>query len=255
MDDANYDSIHARARQWKPGHLRAIVLTVIRLVVRVAFAPEITGRELVPRTGGVVVAANHRSLSDGLFQAAAFPRTLRWMGMDELFRKRRRAGLMLGLGAFPVRRGGGDTAALETARQLLVAGQAVAIYPEGKLQFRSEAPVGEPHSGAGRLALETGVDLLPMAMVGTDRLRAAALLRGRHRIRISFGEAVAADEQTRSGFLAGDRDAARRLIRERLWPRVKDQVEALRARPAAAAGGGGIMLVLIAIWLVRRRRS
>src|SRR5262249_1100665 len=149
------------------------------IVVRVVFAPQVVGAQRVPADGAVLIVANHRSLSDSLFQAAAVPRTLRWMAMAELFRKPAGARLFVALGAFPVQRGSGDTSAIDTARQLLVRGEAVAIFPEGKLQFRSAEPVGEPHSGAGRLALETGAPLLPMAMVGTDRLLSAIFLRRR----------------------------------------------------------------------------
>jgi len=249
-------ALHGRARRWRPGLTRAMVLGVVRVLVRVLFAPQVLGAERVPAEGAVLLVANHRSLSDGLFQASACPRPLRWMGMRELFRSPARAWFMLALGAFPVRRGAGDVQAIDTARELLEQGQAVAIYPEGKLQFRSPEPVGEPHSGAGRLALEAGAQLLPMAMVGTDRLAAASLLRGRHRIRISFGEVIAVPEPSRARFLAGDRQAARLLITDRVWPEVRAQVQALRDRPAAAAaGGGGTLMVLAGLLLLRRRRS
>jgi 1-acyl-sn-glycerol-3-phosphate acyltransferase len=232
-----------------------VVLGIATVLVRLLFAPQVLGTERVPADGAVLLIANHRSLSDGLFQATACPRPLRWMGMAELFRSPGRARFMLALGAFPVRRGSGDTRAIDTARELLTQGQAVAIYPEGKLQFRSPEPVGEPHSGAGRLALETGARLLPMAMVGTDRLLAAALLRGRHRIRISFGEVIAVPELSRAGFLAGDREAARRLLGDRAWPQVRAQVQALREHPqAAAASGGGTFILLAGLLLLRRRR-
>jgi 1-acyl-sn-glycerol-3-phosphate acyltransferase len=226
----------------------------VRFLLRLIFAPQVTGVERVPADGAVLLVANHRSLSDVLFQAASCPRTLRWMGMAELFGSPFRARLMGALGAFPVRRGSGDSAAIETARVLLEQGQAVAIYPEGKLQFRSEATVGEPHSGAGRLALETGARLLPMAMVGTDHLLAAAFLRRRHRVRISFGEPIPAPEDARAGFLAGDREAAKRLIVDTVWPQVGKQVKMLRERPAVAATGGGALALVIGVLALRRRR-
>jgi 1-acyl-sn-glycerol-3-phosphate acyltransferase len=231
-----------------------VVLALVRLLVRLVFAPRVIGAERVPADGAVLLVSNHRSLSDGLFQAAACPRPLRWMAMAELFRSPRRAQFILALGAFPVRRGSGDSLAIDTARVLLEAGQAVAIYPEGKLQFRSPEPVGEPHSGAGRLALETGAQLLPMAMVGTDRLLSAALLRGHHRIAISFGETVAISDAWRAGFLAGDRDAARRLVSETVWPEVRAQVQALRERPALTAASGAGTLIVVAGLVLRRRQ-
>ncbi len=230
-----------------------MVLAIVKTLVRLLFAPQVIGAERVPADGAVLLVSNHRSLSDALFQAVACPRPLRWMAMAELFRSPRRARFLLALGGFPVRRGSGDSLAIETARALLEAGQAVAIYPEGRLQFRSDELVGEPHSGAGRLALQTGARLLPMAMVGTDRLLSAALLRGRHRIGISFGEPVPVPDTSRADFKAGDREAAKRLVTDTVWPEVRAQVQALRERPALKAAGGASMLILVAGLLWRRR--
>jgi 1-acyl-sn-glycerol-3-phosphate acyltransferase len=248
-------ALHERARTWRSGATRTLFVAACRLFVRLLFAPQIIGADRVPADGAVLIVANHRSLSDSLFQAAAIRRTLRWMGMAELFKSPLGARFFLALGAFPVRRGAGDTLAIDTARQLLDQGEAVAIFPEGKLQFRSPEPVGTPRSGAGRLALQTGAPLLPMAMVGTDRLLSAALLRGRHRIRISFGDAVEIPHDIREGFLAGDREAAKRLLTEDVWPQVRAQVQTLRERPKlAAAGGGGTLLLLGGVLIYRRHR-
>ena len=249
------EKLHERARVWRPGVTRGLFVAFVRVCVRVLFAPQVIGADRVPAEGAVLLVANHRSLSDSLFQAAACRRALRWMGMAELFRSGPGARFFLALGAFPVRRGTGDTHAIDTARELLEDGQAVAIFPEGKLQFRSPELVGEPHSGAGRLALQTGAQLVPMAMVGTDRLLSAALLRGRHRIRVSFGEAIAVPAETREGFLAGDREAAKRFISEAVWPQVRAQVKTLRERPRlTAAGAGSALLVVIGLVLWHRRR-
>src|SRR5262249_28555460 len=141
------DAIHRRARAWRPGIVRAIVVALVRLVVRIAFAPQVVGADSVPHDGAVLIVANHRSLSDSLFQAAATPRTLRWMAMAELFKSPVGARLFVALGAFPVQRGSGDTRSIDTARELLLRGEAVAIFPEGRLQFRSPELVGEPRSG------------------------------------------------------------------------------------------------------------
>jgi 1-acyl-sn-glycerol-3-phosphate acyltransferase len=252
--DRREADLHDRARQWHPGLTRAVVLKTVRFLLRLIFAAQVTGAEHVPSEGAVLLVSNHRSLSDVLFQAGSCPRTLRWMGKAELFSSPSRARLMGALGAFPVRRGGADAAAIETARMLLEHGQAVAIYPEGKLQFRSEATIGEPHSGAGRLALETGAQLLPMAMVGTDHLLAAAFLRRHHRVRISFGEPIPAPEDARVGFFAGDREAAKRLIVDTVWPQVGRQVKTLRERPAVAATGGSAFALVIGALALRRRR-
>lgn len=93
-----------------------------------------------------------------------------------------------------------------------------------------------------------------MAMVGTDRLMSAALLRGRHRIGVSFGATVPIPDTSRAGFIAGDREAARRLVTETVWPEVRAQVQALRERPALTAAGGASTLILVVGLLLRQRR-
>lgn len=158
-----------------------------------------TGRENLPREGGYVLAANHNSSFDpwplGL---PLFPRRfLRIMAKSELFWTPLRQ-LIVACGAFPVRRGERDTAAIDAAIRLCRDGHVVVMFPEGTrrkkgLRKRREAA---SHSGAARIALEAEVPLVPAGIVGTDRLRKLARLHVRYGVPLDLSD------------LAGREDAA-----------------------------------------------
>ena len=91
------------------------------------------------------------------------------------------------LGAFPIRRGESDEEAMETARQLVERGEAVLIFPEGTRIRRGS--LGSPRRGVGRLALETGAPVVPVAVLGTERVRRGFLIRP-CKVRVRCGRAA-----------------------------------------------------------------
>jgi 1-acyl-sn-glycerol-3-phosphate acyltransferase len=169
------------------------------------------GREHLPE-GGFVLAANHNSNFDPWpLGVPLFPkRYLRFMGKSELFWTPFKQ-FAFAAGAFPVRRGERDTAAIETATQLCREGHIVVMFPEGTrrakgLRKRYEA---KAHSGAARIALDAGVPLVPAGIVGTDRLGRLAQLR------VAYGPPVPLDD------LAG-RDDAAQVATERLMAAIAE---------------------------------
>ena len=126
------------------------------------------GREHIP-SGKVILAANHRSFLDPFVIGVCVRRPIYFMAKREIFHRRFVGWFLNCLGAFPVRRGESDEEAVATARTLLERGEAVVIFPEGT-RHRS-GPLKDPKRGVGRLALETGAPVVPIAMVGTDRAR------------------------------------------------------------------------------------
>ena len=92
-----------------------------------------TGMDAIPEEGGVLVVANHRSFLDPFLLGMLLPpsRPLCSMGKAELFARPRAGWYMSRCGCFPVRRGESDPEAMETARQVLERGGALAIFPEG----------------------------------------------------------------------------------------------------------------------------
>lgn len=137
------------------------------------------GTEHLPKQGGFVLAPNHLSIIDPWPLAWPFyPRQLRIMAKADLFRPGLR-GTLRALGAFPVRRGRGDIDALETAARLVREGEIVLIFPEGTRLGKTDWTKvrGPLHRGAAFVALEAGAPLVPMAIMGTDRITRLGRMR------------------------------------------------------------------------------
>jgi 1-acyl-sn-glycerol-3-phosphate acyltransferase len=149
------------------------------------------GLENVPEDTGFVLAANHVSNFDPWpLGMPLWPRHfLRFMAKSELYWFP--ATLVLnGAGAFPVRRGQRDIAAIETAVQLAKEGHVVTMFPEGTRRSKGLTKKWDarPHSGAARIALEAGVPLVPAAVKGTDRLSRFGPLRVAYGAPIDLGD-------------------------------------------------------------------
>ncbi len=220
--------------------MRLLAIAVLHTWFRV----KVSGTEHIPGEGPVIVAPNHKNFLDAFFIGIATRRHVRFMAKVELF-KGPVGRLFLRLGAFPVRRGGADAQAIETARAILSAGRLVVVFPEGT---RVEAPdaLGSPHHGAGRLALETGAPIVPAAITGTSHLWRGALPKLK-RVQIAFLPAFFPEP-------ASGPTEVSELIDKLVWPAVQQEYGRLRARPgliaaglAALGLGGGL--------LARRRRE
>jgi glycerol-3-phosphate dehydrogenase (NAD(P)+) len=142
------------------------------------------GREHLPRSGPLLLAANHRSFLDPFVIGTLVRRPVYYMAKRELFEPRWQAWLLNALGAFPVNRGASDQDAMATAREILRRGDCVVIFPEGTRTRRG--PLGEPHRGVGRLALETGAPVAPVAVIGTEHVRRGWRIRPR-KVRLRVG--------------------------------------------------------------------
>jgi 1-acyl-sn-glycerol-3-phosphate acyltransferase len=125
----------------------------------------VTGREHVPRSGPVIVAANHRSMLDIPLLVIACRRRSYLMAKADLYLNHLLGRFFHELGGFPVRREIADVRALDTALALLERGELVGIYPEGT---RSQSGEMLPFlGGAAWLALRTGTPIVPCGMSGT----------------------------------------------------------------------------------------
>jgi 1-acyl-sn-glycerol-3-phosphate acyltransferase len=160
--------------------LRAILVPAFLVYFRM----QRVGREHLPRTGPLLLASNHRSFLDPFVIGTLVRRPVYYMAKRELFEKRWQAWVLNGLGAFPVDRGAGDRAAMDTARAILERGDCVVLFPEGT-RVRP-GPLGEPRRGVGRLALETGAPVAPVAVIGTEDVRRGWRIRPR-KVRVRVG--------------------------------------------------------------------
>src|ERR1700727_1636155 len=187
--------------------LRALLVPAFLIYLRM----QRVGREHLPRTGPLLLASNHRSFLDPFVIGAIMRRPVYYVAKRELFERRWQAWLLNALGAFPIDRGAGDRDAMATARQILERGDCVVIFPEGT-RVRN-GPLGPPRRGIGRLALETGARVVPVAVSGTEDVRRGWRIRPR-RVRIRCGAPL--------GFpiVQQPSPALAATVTERVWARV-----------------------------------
>ena len=192
------------------------------------------GREHIPAQGPVILASNHRSFLDPFVIAVMTRRPIYFVAKKELFLVHPVVSWLLSsLGAFPIDRGASDQEAMATARAILERGEAVLMFPEGT-RIRPGS-LGRPKRGVGRLALETGAPVVPVAVIGTEAVRRGWRIRP-HRVRIRAGRALTFPKVDRpSAALAG-------AVTDRIWPCIELQWEWLgglpRLRRAAVVGSG-----------------
>ena len=169
-----------------------------RLVFRCTITPlgrfRVAGRRRIPAQGGVLVAANHVGDLDPCFMGlATVPRMAQYFADARHYRHRLFATVLFACGAFAVRPGSPDTRALRYARDQLLAGELIVIFPEGRAGWG--APVGDFLEGAGHLGLAPGVSVVPAAIWGTQRLMRGWRPTGRGPVRVAFGEPVPVPEE------------------------------------------------------------
>lgn len=126
------------------------------------------GTERVPN-GPVILAPNHASFMDHFFTGAFIRRRVQFMGKSQLF-KGIGAWVFSHGGVFPVRRGYNDEETFTTSFRILARGGAIVMYCEGG-RSRSGQIADEARPGIGRLALEAGVPVVPVAILGSYQVR------------------------------------------------------------------------------------
>lgn len=140
----------------------------------------VIGKENVPKEGALVVASVHLSHLDPPLLGSTCPRELRFMAKEELFKNPLLGGLIKSLGAFPVKRGTSDMAAIKLAIQWLQEGRAVLVFPEGQ---RGDGTHLQPlQSGAHLLAKRSGAMIVPVGIAGTHKVMPRGS-KGIHRAR------------------------------------------------------------------------
>jgi 1-acyl-sn-glycerol-3-phosphate acyltransferase len=161
-----------------------------------AYDVEVDGLDRVP-SGPAILAANHRSFMDSIFLALVMDRPVSFLAKAEYFDHRATAWLFRSTGQIPLRRGNpaGARRALDTARELLRGGGVIGVYPEGTRS--RDGLLHRGHLGPARLALASGAPIVPVGLVGTDRVQAPdqRLPRLRKQVQLRFGEPLRLDPQ------------------------------------------------------------
>ena len=152
---------------------RGLTIVVVPPLSRAIASRDWRGMEHVPRTGGLIVAANHISEADPLalcyylWASGHYPV---FLAKSALFGHGFVARVVRGTGQIPVNRDGGAAAALKPAEDALAAGQCVVVYPEGTCTRDPDLWPMTGQTGAARLALVTGTPVLPLASWGAHEL-------------------------------------------------------------------------------------
>ncbi len=149
---------------------------VVGPILFAVFRPWVKGIENIPESGGAVLAGNHLSFSDSIFLPLVVRRRVTFLAKADYFTGRGIKGRLTamffkGVGQLPINRAGGSASAgaLAGGLKVLERGELLGIYPEG-----TRSPDGRLYrgrTGVARLALEAHVPVIPVAMVGTDRVQ------------------------------------------------------------------------------------
>lgn len=198
----------------------------VRWIVRTFFFKgtgglAVRGLENVPPEGPLIVAPNHVSHLDPPVTACAINRQITFMAKAELFDHGLFGKLIASLGAFPVRRGEGDTEAIRLTLKLLEEGRAVLMFPEGT---RGDGTALLPfNKGVAMIARRSGAPVLPVGISGTHRKWPRG--RGRPRwgkVTVVFGEPLKYDAVSTAGKEVDHRDAFAHELARRIRTACED---------------------------------
>jgi 1-acyl-sn-glycerol-3-phosphate acyltransferase len=220
-----FDQFHAAARKgvgWTYA-LARIVLTIPTLLL---WRVRVIGLKNVPKDGPLVLAPNHFSQMDHFFVGLYLRRKIRFMAKSQLFGPPLLTYIYKHGGVFPIRRGHHDEEAFETVHQLLGQGEMLLVYAEGG-RSRSQQ-LGKPKPGIGRIALESGVPIVPVAIHGSEHARQWKRFRF-PKTTVQFGEPLTFPVEPTAG-----RERQLEVATE-VFARVREMYEGLATRSAARA--------------------
>ena len=191
----------------------SLARSVVDLVSKLIYRVEYQGLENIP-SGGFILCSNHISQYDPIFVAVKVKQQCFFMAKEELFRFKPLGMLIRALGAFPVSRGKGDTAAIDRAVSLVQGGQVVAIFPEGTRSKTGE--LLKLKSGAVVIAAQTGCGLLPCIIKKGKRrfLRRPVVVR--------YGNFITHEQLGITGNVPSQIRAANRMLTESLAGLLED---------------------------------
>jgi 1-acyl-sn-glycerol-3-phosphate acyltransferase len=221
-----FTQFHEAARKgvgWTYTFARIVLTLPTILIYRV----RAIGVKNVPREGPLVLAPNHLSQMDHFFCGVYLRRKIRFMAKSQLFGPPVLTYVYKHGGVFPVRRGHHDEEAFKTAHELLDQGEMLLVYAEGGRSRSGE--LGEPKPGIGRIALESGAPIVPVAIHGSAGVRRWKRLRF-PKVTIRFGEPVS--------FAVEPSPSHERQLEAatEVFDRVREMYEGLATRSAPRSG-------------------
>jgi 1-acyl-sn-glycerol-3-phosphate acyltransferase len=215
-----FDQFHAAARKgvgWTYTFVRILVTLPTLLIYRT----RAIGRENVPKSGAVILAPNHFSQMDHFFVGLFLRRKIRFMAKSQMFGPPVLTYIYKHGGVFPVRRGHQDEEAFKTAFTILDRDEMLLVYAEGG-RSRS-GRLGEVKPGIGRIALESGAPIVPVAIHGSERVRRWKRFRF-PKVTVQFGEPLSFPRES-------EPSRERQLeVAERIFAPVREMYGALATR-------------------------
>ena len=202
------------------------VWIIVRGFARLLFHLQVSGEDHIPRTGGVLIAANHASYLDIPILGCALPRRASFIGRMDLF-----AGIvgytLRYLGWIPIRRGRVDRKAFDEAVRRLKAGQVVVIYPEGSRTEDGQLQPGKP--GIGIMAATAGCSVVPALLEGTyEALPPGAKWIRLRPIRVAFGKPM--DFSTG---LETESEDKKKFVYQQMSEEIMDRIAELRQQKSS----------------------
>ena len=185
-----FTRFHEHVRAHPPGWIYEAVRTILTPIAIIIFRERAIGTANVPANGPAIVAPNHFSNMDHFFAAAYLRRKMQFMAKSQLFGNPILNYIFRVGGVFPVRRGHHDEEAFITAHAVLDRGSCVLMYCEGGRSRTGK--LGEARAGVGRLALESGVPVVPCAIHGSLGVRKWRRLRF-PKVTVQYAEPITFD--------------------------------------------------------------
>jgi 1-acyl-sn-glycerol-3-phosphate acyltransferase len=179
-----FDQFHAAARKGV-GWTYPLVRILVSLPALLIYRTRAIGVENVPKSGALILAPNHFSQMDHFFVGLYLRRQVRFMAKSQMFGPPVFTYIYKHGGVFPVRRGHRDEESFKTAFTILGQGGMLLVYAEGGRSRSGE--LGEVKPGIGRIALESGAPVVPVAIHGSERVRSWKRFRF-PRVTVQFGE-------------------------------------------------------------------
>jgi 1-acyl-sn-glycerol-3-phosphate acyltransferase len=203
--------------------LNSLGRSVLYPLTHALYRPTIVGKENVPREGGVIVASNHLSFIDSFAIPLASPRGVRFLAKEEYWQGKGISGLLLrgfftGVGMVPVNRQSPTAAqeSLDAALEVLKAGDAFGIYPEGTRSRDGRLYRGR--TGVAWLALTAQVPIVPVGLIGTEDIQPVGASFPRlAKVTVRFGTPIGVEEY--AGVPAGK---ARRQLTDRVMEAIAE---------------------------------
>src|ERR1700676_153684 len=183
----HFDRFHNRARTREPDWIYELVRVLTSLYAYTFLRARAISTENVPGAGAVILAPNHFSFMDHFLMGCYIRRKVRFMAKSQLFKGPMQFIYTHG-GVFPVRRGARDEETFITAETILGRGGAITMYCEGG-RSRTGKVSEQAKRGIGRLALETGAPVVPIAIHGSSHIRNWKRLQF-PKTTIQYGEAI-----------------------------------------------------------------